>query len=163
MDTNVEWRPVVGWEDDYEISITGLVRRTSPGNGTRVGFIKYPRQDRKGYLYVGMPGKRCVRIHRMIAQAWIPNPDSLPLVRHLDGDPTHNHPSNLAWGTAMDNTNDRKLHGRKTGWHHLQTHCKNGHELTADNVRMCHPSNRLPYRRCKTCVAIYRQRAKIAA
>lgn len=45
-------------------------------------------------------------IHRMIAEAFIPNPHNYPIVRHLDSDPSNNCISNLAWGTQLHNMHD---------------------------------------------------------
>lgn len=50
--------------------------------------------------------------HRLIAKAFIPNPNNLPIVRHLDDCPENNEISNLAWGTQKDNIMDAKRNGR---------------------------------------------------
>ncbi|MCM3521739.1 HNH endonuclease [Curtobacterium sp. P97] len=97
-----------------------------------------------------MPGGKRERAHRLVAQAFVA-PYFGDLVRHLDGDQTNNSAANLAWGTAQDNTDDRKRHGRKTGWHHLQTHCKWGHPLTEGNFRWSNIRGREPYRVCLAC------------
>lgn len=47
----------------------------------------------------------------MVAEMFIPNPNNLPVVRHLDGNPTNNVVWNLAWGTAKDNYEDAVRHG----------------------------------------------------
>lgn len=57
-------------------------------------------------------GRKHKYLHQMMAQAFIPNPYNLPLVRHLDDDPTNNKLDNLAWGTPLDNTRDCIDHGR---------------------------------------------------
>lgn len=51
-------------------------------------------------------------VHRLVANAFIPNPDKLPCVRHLDGTRRNNFVSNLAWGSYSDNEADKKAHGR---------------------------------------------------
>lgn len=51
-------------------------------------------------------------IHRLVAEAFIPNPDNLPLVLHKDNDPLHNHVSNLRWGTASENMQQAVNDGR---------------------------------------------------
>jgi predicted XRE-type DNA-binding protein len=45
-------------------------------------------------------------LHRMVAEAFIPNPHNYPLVRHLDDNPSNNYVDNLAWGTQGDNIRD---------------------------------------------------------
>lgn len=57
-------------------------------------------------------GRKHKYLHQMMGQAFIPNPDNLPLVRHLDDNPSNNNIDNLAWGTAADNTRDCINHGR---------------------------------------------------
>ena len=70
----------------------------------------------KGYPMVvlfkdGKPHNRLV--HRLMAQAYIPNPDSKPEVNHKDGDKTNNFLNNLEWVTSHEN----RLHGYKLGLH----------------------------------------------
>lgn len=55
-----------------------------------------------------------VRVHRLVATAFVPNPNCLPCVRHLDGNPGNNHADNLAWGSYKQNEHDKKRHG--TWW-----------------------------------------------
>lgn len=58
-------------------------------------------------------GRRYHRyMHRLVAEAFIPNPYELPIVRHLDDDPSNNHVDNLAWGTQLDNMGDCIRSGR---------------------------------------------------
>ena len=57
-------------------------------------------------------GRKHKYLHQMMAQAFIPNPDNRPLVRHLDDDPSNNQLDNLAWGTPLDNARDCIEHGR---------------------------------------------------
>lgn len=50
-----------------------------------------------------MERKKNYRIHRLVADAYIPNPDNLPQVDHIDGNKTHNYLNNLQWITNRDN------------------------------------------------------------
>jgi len=77
-------------------------------------FIKPKPMDNHGHLGVSLMsgGKHIYRyIHRLIAEAFMPNPDNLPIVRHLDDDPSENHIDNLAWGTQRDNSYDAIRYG----------------------------------------------------
>ena len=58
-------------------------------------------------------GKRIrkMRVHRIVALAFLPNPQSLPCVRHKDGNPENNDVSNLAWCSYKENEHDKKAHG----------------------------------------------------
>lgn len=51
-------------------------------------------------------------LHRLVALAYIPNPNSYPIVRHLDDIGTHNTVNNLRWGTQKDNVNDSIINGK---------------------------------------------------
>ena len=51
-------------------------------------------------------------IYRVCAEAFIPNPDNLPVIMHLDNDPLHNHISNFKWGTYAENTQQAYNEGR---------------------------------------------------
>lgn len=64
-----------------------------------------------GYLKVILHGKQYL-VHRLVALAYIPNPNNLPVVMHLDDVRTNNHYKNLQWGTAKDNMMDAVNKGR---------------------------------------------------
>lgn len=51
------------------------------------------------------------RVHQMVAQAFIPNPENKPFVLHSDGNPKNNSFKNLRWGTAIENVADARGHG----------------------------------------------------
>lgn len=94
-----------------------LGRVLSRGRGTYVVKGKILKQQRtnKGYLRVtfSMDGKTVTRkVHRIIAQTFIPNPDNLPQVNHKDCDRTNNSVDNLEWCTASYNRQYTEKHGR---------------------------------------------------
>lgn len=151
------WKPVVGYEGTYEVSDLGRVRRIAASQGTRPGVVLKPlATSHGGYLAVHLhqapEPRKLVRIHRIVAEAFHGVSD-LPLVRHLDGDPTNNIPSNLAHGTADENARDRVRHGRSSANNQnlTKTHCKYGHEFTPENTRVRIQPNGRPSRKCRTC------------
>lgn len=54
-------------------------------------------------------------IHRLVAEAFLPNPDGFPVVRHLDDDPSYNTVDNLRWGTQKENLAEAIENGRLVG------------------------------------------------
>ena len=65
-----------------------------------------PIATRNGYLQVNLYKEGKIKIHlihRLVADAYLPNPDNLPQVDHIDGNKTHNYVNNLQWITNRDN------------------------------------------------------------
>ena len=69
----------------------------------RKKFLK-PGINSGGYKLVKLNNK-CYNIHRLVAEAFIPNPNNLQMVNHINSDKTDNRIENLEWVTARDNTN----------------------------------------------------------
>jgi hypothetical protein len=65
----------------------------------------------KGYFQVALHGKS-VRVNRIIATAFVENPNNLPESQHIDGNRENNTADNLKWGEPKENANDRSRHGR---------------------------------------------------
>lgn len=94
------WKPVVGYEGLYEVSNLGRIRRVK---------IIEPTKKKHGYMQVSLIDRNGVqksfRVHRIVATAFIPNPENKPQVNHKDENPENNRASNLEWATAEENTN----------------------------------------------------------
>lgn len=108
------WKPIAG-SNFYEVSNLGRVRSNNYlGHGkTQTLSLNY---DQKGYLrvrlYFGKHRKTC-KVHRLVAQAFIPNPLNLPEVNHLDGNKANNRAENLEWVTAHENSLHAYANGLK--------------------------------------------------
>ena len=105
---------------DHYITPSGKVYRKYPEGY----YLKSQSPNHKGYLYVDFkskynPSKKLTcRVNRLVAIAYIPNPDNLPVVGHKDNDKTNNDVSNLYWTTYRENTMkafDDKLMSKKEG------------------------------------------------
>ena len=101
-----EWKDVKGYEGKYQISSYGNIRSL---NYHRSGECKLmcPVLKKTGYYQINLylNGKyKSKRIHKLVAEAFLENPDNLEVVNHIDGDKTNNHVSNLEWCTVSYNT-----------------------------------------------------------
>lgn len=104
-----EWKAVVEYEGLYEVSNMGRVRSLKFGKAKEL----CPANNGLGYLFVGLckGGKSQTKlIHRLVAEAFIPNPDNLPCVNHKDEVKTNNRVSNLEWCTQSYNLEYSNIH-----------------------------------------------------
>lgn len=104
-----EKREVQGWEGRYAVTRDGRVYSYLTSR-----FLRTP-VGKRGYPCVNLlraDGTRRLRtVHTLVAAAFIPNPQHLPQVNHIDGDKTDPKAENLEWCSAGDNL----LHARRTG------------------------------------------------
>lgn len=115
------WKPIRGYEGLYEISNLGRVKslsRVTPHNGrTYPTKILKPHVNTKHYLDVDLCRngvQKRHRIHRLVAEAFIPNPNNKPQVNHIDCDKNNNCVDNLEW---CDNS-ENQIHAFKHGLNH---------------------------------------------
>lgn len=109
------WKPIKNYENVYEISnfgnVRSLDRQKTLINGTikviKGKILKKQRSRGKEYYSVGLydnNGKQHVyQIHRLVAQAFVPNPNNFTIVNHLDENKQNNHVDNLEWTTIENN------------------------------------------------------------
>lgn len=113
MDRATEWRPVVGFEESHEVSDTGLVRSIGRWIRYRGGddrwregrlSITAPNEAGRRPVFISHNGRgRRTYVYRLVAEAFIPNPEGKREVNHLDGNPSNDHVSNLEWSTRLEN------------------------------------------------------------
>ena len=115
-----QWKPIEGTDGKYEVSNLGHVRT----NGKRPGLLTLTKQ-KSGYRYAMIQlsngkQKNC-RVHRLVAEHFLPNPDNMKEVNHKDGNKDNNRADNLEWCTRSHNVK-----------HSFDTGLKQPHRWTAE-------------------------------
>ena len=134
-----EWRPVVKYEGAYEVSNLGNVRsvdRCIVRNGSPArlrGRQRSLKAQATGHMNVTLSLENVfttVRVHRLVAEAFLgPIPDGAQ-VHHIDGDPANNRVENLKFGSPAENSLDMIAHGRSTRGRRAHSS-----KLTVEDVR----------------------------
>lgn len=99
------WKDIEGYEGLYQVSNVGQVKSL-----IRNKLLK-PIKNRKGYLFVNLykNGKNGVfLLHRLVAEAFLPNEEELPQVDHVNNDKTDNRVCNLQWISNVENNRKKE-------------------------------------------------------
>lgn len=113
METEI-WKPLENYEGLYEISNLGRVKALVKRGLNRELIRRSFKDVSTGYKTIQFTKNNVpltLRVHRLVAKAFIPNPDNKPVVNHKDGDKMNCAASNLEWMTYSENT----LHSFKNG------------------------------------------------
>ena len=116
MNENIVWKDVVGYEDLYEVSNTGLVRthKDKITSNARCNIRRWKQRvlkdktpnGRDARVTLWKNGKpKDYLIHRLVAEAFIPKVEGKDFINHIDGNPKNNYVSNLEWCDHQENNN----------------------------------------------------------
>lgn len=130
------WKDISGFEGYYQVSNLGRVKsidrrvKSGKGNGRiSYGRIKQPSINNKGY-FMHKLNRNCKQynflLHRLVAQAFIPNPNNYPEIDHMDGNPQNNNLENLRWVTHKENSNTEIRKKRLSDSHKKEKHVRWG-------------------------------------
>lgn len=109
------WKDIEGYGNRYQVSSEGRIRKKNKDKRSRPFRYLTPNcNNNAGYYRVGLSYKcyhKTLTVHRLVAQAFIPNPNNKPQVNHIDGNKKNNRVENLEWVTVSENG----IHASKTG------------------------------------------------
>ncbi len=131
----IEWKDICN--GNYSVSNTGVVKSNERTIITKTGIRKYkervliPEVTNDGHLRVVLceaGKKQRVFVHRLVAEAFIPNPNELPIINHKDENPQNNNVDNLEWCTIAYNNAYNGRHQRigDVGGVDINVYDKNG-------------------------------------
>lgn len=122
-----KWKDVTGYEGLYQVSSLGRVRAVSFTNNQVKGLprlhIMKPFDNGSGYLVLSLTKegqRKNYYVHRLVAAAFLPNVDGLPVINHKNHDTKDNRAENLEWCTQEKNVHHSQ---------HLMRHPKDGAKL----------------------------------
>jgi hypothetical protein len=147
-------KSVVGFEGYYEISDDGEVW-SLPRNGTISGKrrLKFNETHRYSRFKLNKDGQNKMKlVHRMVAEAFLPNPENKYTVNHIDGNPRNNNYKNLEWCTTQANTEHtikaglwKHVGNTKSGYIGVSIHIGKDHKPTGKFMARIHVHGKRKY------------------
>ena len=109
------WKDIKDYEGSYQVSNLGRVRsltrkvKTFNGFRTTKGKLLKLLKTNRNYFRVDLKRNqkdKYISIHRLVAEAFLPNPNNYPVINHIDGDTSNNRVDNLEWCTQSHNVKE---------------------------------------------------------
>ena len=120
------WKPIPSLNDKYEASTLGNIRNAKTKKQKSIVFDGHYWKFGFDYVFQGKRHMGWFRVHKAIAETFIPNPENKPTVNHIDGNTANNAVENLEWATAKE----QSVHATKI----LKKHCcENSYQTSLTN------------------------------
>ncbi len=107
------WKDIPDYEGKYQVSNLGRVKSLQRWSGTRFYNREYILNNyvnkKNGYVYVYLTKNnksKNIRVHKLVAQAFVPNVNNYKQINHINGDKTNNNSNNLEWCSCSYNIKD---------------------------------------------------------
>ena len=129
-----QWKPIVDYEDAYDISDFGRVKRTKASNNTYLGRILKPTTNKYGYKVIHLSNNGIdhnYKVHGLVARTFIGPRGKGMQVNHKDGDKENNRLDNLEYVTPSENA----FHAYRIGLMSQLGENHNRHKITEEDVR----------------------------
>ena len=127
---NEEWKDIVGFEGLYQVSNLGRIkclehkcqgRYKGKFRTVKEHMMKPAENKTNGYMYVSLSNSdrgRTITVHRLVANAFLPNHENKPILNHKDEDKHNNCVSNLEWCTSLYNNTYNNVHLKRKHYVH---------------------------------------------
>lgn len=102
------WKDIIGYEGLYQVSNLGNVRKIKKNGIIKSKNVYLHKTNYVVSTFCKNGFQKTFRVHRLVAQAFIPNPNNKPYVNHKDGNKQNNCVSNLEWVTHIENMEHSK-------------------------------------------------------
>lgn len=123
------WKDIEGFEGLYQVSNLGRIKcleHKCPGKYGNFRTVKEHimslTRGNKDYVHVTLSNKdrgKTFLVHRLVAKAFVPNPENKPIVNHKDEDKTNNNANNLEWCTSLYNNTYNDVHLKRKHYTHV--------------------------------------------
>ena len=145
------WKDIPGYEGVYQVSNLGQVKSLQMWSSVQRRYCQREKimkqyQSTTGYFQINLKTegtRKLGLVHRLVAQAFIPNPDNKPQVNHKDGNKRNNSVSNLEWVTNAENMDHARANGLHEGHQRfcnskkkriIAIHIESGEEIVFDSI-----------------------------